>query len=160
MVTDVTPVKRQSVPDILIRPESGEAQDNTTVFDLLVSATRQEVRLRFGTREELPISRSLYDALIAAARALADNNTVVVASLSEEITTQTAAELLGMSHPHLVRRLESDELPFKFVDRYRRVRLADVLQFRDDMLEEFDEGMREIGRRTNQDHHSEFPDEN
>ncbi|MGH3911710.1 MAG: helix-turn-helix domain-containing protein, partial [Pseudonocardiaceae bacterium] len=45
------------------------------------------------------------------------------------LTTQEAADLLGISRPTLVKLLESDQIPYEQRGRHRRLRLADVLNY-------------------------------
>ena len=45
------------------------------------------------------------------------------------ITTQVAAEILGITRPTLVRLLESGAIPFEQPSRHRRVLLADVVDY-------------------------------
>jgi excisionase family DNA binding protein len=58
-------------------------------------------------------------------------NGVSVAPLHAELTTFEAAELLGVSRPHLVKLLEQAAMPYRMVGSHRRVRLVDVLAYRD-----------------------------
>ncbi|UOT04941.1 excisionase family DNA-binding protein [Rhodococcus opacus] len=46
------------------------------------------------------------------------------------LTTQEAAELLGITRPTLVRLLEAGKISYSSPGRHRRVELADVLAFR------------------------------
>lgn len=50
-----------------------------------------------------------------------------------ELTTVGAAELLNVSRPFLIKQLEAGALPFHMVGPHRRLRLADVLSYRDRM---------------------------
>lgn len=49
----------------------------------------------------------------------------------EELTTQRAANMLGVSRPFMIRLLEEDKLPFHMAGSHRRVYLKDVLSFKE-----------------------------
>ncbi len=49
----------------------------------------------------------------------------------EEVTTQDAANLLNVSRPYVVALIERRELPCRKVGSRRRLRLADVLTYRE-----------------------------
>lgn len=56
---------------------------------------------------------------------------VTVAPLSQQLTTQQAADLLGISRPTLIKILEQGLIPFETPGRHRRLRLRDVLAFQE-----------------------------
>lgn len=72
----------------------------------------------------------LRDLLLQGVHELRQGNRVSLLSFGRLLTTQQAAELLGMSRPYLIRLLDRAELPHEMVGTHRRIRLEDVLRYR------------------------------
>ena len=49
---------------------------------------------------------------------------------TQEMTTQSAAEMLGVSRQYVVQLLEEGKIPFHKVGTHRRVAMKDVLEYR------------------------------
>ena len=58
------------------------------------------------------------------------NKTIAVMPLTEEFSTQAAADLLGVSRQFFVRECEAHKLPFYYTGTHRRVLLADLLDYK------------------------------
>jgi excisionase family DNA binding protein len=82
---------------------------------------------------QLPIE--LPDAAVTvlaeALSQLRQGRAVRVIADDEEVTTQEAADLLNVSRPYVVTLIDRNELPCRKVGTRRRLRLTDVLTYRD-----------------------------
>lgn len=81
--------------------------------------------------EQVEIPEPVYRALLLVVDALNAGKGVTVAPQSPILTTQQAADLLGVSRPTVVRLIECGQLPAERVGNRRRLRLADVLTYRE-----------------------------
>lgn len=95
---------------------------------------------------ELPTSAlRLLEEILAG---LAGGNAIKIVPIHAELTTQEAADLLNVSRPHLIKLLEDGELPFHRTGKHRRVRLADLMQFRETRERASEQAMEELSRQT------------
>jgi excisionase family DNA binding protein len=67
------------------------------------------------------------------------------------LTTQEAAEMLGVSRPTLVKLLEAKKIPFSQPGRHRRVRLADILAFQQRQAEARSSALTELANASDPD---------
>lgn len=77
------------------------------------------------------LNETVYEALLAAVRAMAAGEGISIVPRSKQLTTQESADLLGVSRPTLVSMLERGDISFTKVGRHRKVRLSDLLDYRD-----------------------------
>lgn len=126
-----------AAPDVLITPA---VEESPLLLDLLervkeLICVERVGMLRNPDGSVTEIPASALAALQVAAEAMAQGNSIVVTPIEAELTTQTAAEILGVSRPHLIKLLDRGELPYhrtgKGVGAHRRVLLHDVLAYRD-----------------------------
>lgn len=97
-----------------------------------------------GVRHDLP--EALVQPLLVIAEALNQGKAVSVAPHHQMLTTQDAADFLGVSRPTLVKLLEDGEIPFTKLKRHRRVKLSDVVAYQAQVREETQESLRALSR--------------
>jgi excisionase family DNA binding protein len=133
-----------------IRPGSVEARELALIERVLartVGDQRPAVVLDAeGSPVEVP--GELIKVLRAIVQHLKAGHGVSVAPLHAELTTVEAAELLNVSRPHLIKLLENGALPYRKVGTHRRVRLVDVLAYRDRQDAEARQALDELTRQA------------
>ena len=80
-----------------------------------------------GERVVLP--EEVFEVFRGVVDAMSQGQAVVVAPVHQRLTTQQAADLLGMSRPTFVKLLDAGEIPHDRPRRHRRVRLDDLLAY-------------------------------
>ncbi|GGC79807.1 hypothetical protein GCM10011512_03060 [Tersicoccus solisilvae] len=83
--------------------------------------------------EQIPLPLAAYELLREVVSAMERGASVSVEPIDRQLTTQEAAGLLGVSRNTLIRLLDEHELPYERLgqSRHRRLRLRDVLAYRD-----------------------------
>lgn len=81
-----------------------------------------------GEQVELPMA--LADVMFRAAELLAEGRHVTVLPDEELMSTQDAAEILGVSRQYLVRLIDRGEIAAEMVGTHRRVRAKDIEDFK------------------------------
>lgn len=83
------------------------------------------------TGEQVELPEQVYNVLTRAVDALSQGKAVTIAPQEPRLTTQQAADLLGVSRPTVVRLIESGDLAAERVDSRRRLALSEVLAHRE-----------------------------
>ena len=101
------------------------------MVELSRKAGKVVLRSDGNEREEIVVPQSAFKLFVEILAAMANGQGVTVMPLHAELTTQQAADLLNVSRPFLVRLLDEGRIHCKKVGTHRRIRLADVLAFRE-----------------------------
>lgn len=99
-----------------------------------------------GSRVELP--DALHAVLKQVAEALSAGMGVTVAPQNARLTTQEAADFLGMSRPTVVRLLESGAIPMTKPGRHRYVELRHLLDYQESLRRERREALAQMAREA------------
>jgi excisionase family DNA binding protein len=95
-----------------------------------IGAQDGKPRLSLGAGAESDLPPAVVEMLTAILDELAQGHAVALAPLEREVTTQQAAEVLNVSRPHVIKLLEAGAMPFRKVGTHRRIRLADVMDYK------------------------------
>jgi excisionase family DNA binding protein len=82
------------------------------------------------TQERIRIPLNALKLLAKILKATSEGTAVSVFPITTELTTQAAAELLGCSRPHVVKLLNSGEIPFTKVGKHRRIKFQDIMKYK------------------------------
>ncbi|WP_017905229.1 helix-turn-helix domain-containing protein [Pseudomonas asplenii] len=95
---------------------------------------------------QLPVSAlRLLDEILSE---LAMGNAVKVVPIHAELTTQEGADLLNVSRPHLVKLLDENVIPHTKVGRHRRVKFADLMDYKQRRTAESSQAMGELAAQA------------
>jgi excisionase family DNA binding protein len=83
-----------------------------------------------GEGEGVALGDDLRLLLADAVAALERGEAVTLIPRPTTLTTQQAADLLGVSRPTLVKLLVEGQIPYEQPGRHRRIRLADLLRYK------------------------------
>ena len=81
-----------------------------------------------GARIDLP--PFVHEFLVQVVEQMQEGKALAMLPLMEELSTQAAADLLGVSRQFFVRECEAHKLPFHYTGTHRRVLLKDLLDYK------------------------------
>lgn len=102
------------------------------------------------THGEVTLSPSVIRVLAHVLDEMAQGHAVTVLPVDDEITTQEAADLLRVSRPYFVTLLDQGELAFRKVGNQRRVRLREVIAYKQQQYERSQRAMRELAKLSDE----------
>jgi excisionase family DNA binding protein len=100
------------------------------------------------TGETIPLPPSVFYVLELVAEVLARGDSITVVPVGREVTTQQAADILTVSRQYLVRLLGEGRIPFRKTGKHRRLRIEDVLSFKEKRDKDRRAGLRELSQMT------------
>jgi excisionase family DNA binding protein len=105
---------------------------------------RYRVETENGEEDSVAIPAAAAVLLERILAEMAQGNSITLMPVHAELTTQQAADLLKVSRPCLVERLEKGEIPFRLVGTHRRIRLTDVMRYKEQSDRERVEALQKL----------------
>ncbi|MGO4589403.1 helix-turn-helix domain-containing protein [Paenarthrobacter sp. 2TAF44] len=101
--------------------------------------------------DQVEIPHEIYEVLVKAVEAMRKGLAITITPSSMTLTTQQAAELLGVTRPTIVRLLDAGKIPFEKPGTHRRIKLEDVLAFKEVRKAEQYEALDSMGTTDDED---------
>jgi excisionase family DNA binding protein len=105
-------------------------QESLEKLNSRLAGLRETPSLRLSSEEQIELPEPLFKLLKRVALALKDGKSVFLIPETESLTTQAAANLLGVSRPYLVQLLNEQKVKYHRVGTHRRIYFKDINQFK------------------------------
>lgn len=79
----------------------------------------------------ITLDEELFDILKSILIEIGQNRAVSVLPLNHELTTFQAADFLNVSRPYIIKLIEQGELPCRMVGTHRRIKLEDLIDYKE-----------------------------
>lgn len=108
--------------------ESSLARDSSRRLSRLAT---HDLRIHLPeTDEDIVLPASAVRLIVDLLSEMAEGNAVTLIPIHAELTTQQAADFLGVSRPFLVKLAEEGKLPHRKVGTHRRVLFEDLMNYK------------------------------
>jgi excisionase family DNA binding protein len=122
-------------------------EDTAELVELLRRIERVDKPCLVGPEgERIALPDPVFRALRQVVSALAEGNAILVSPHEPLLTTQEAADILGISRPTLVRLLEAGEITYEMRGSHRRVRFSELMKYAERAAREREASLHEIAR--------------
>jgi excisionase family DNA binding protein len=112
---------------------------------------RREGRARLigrGGKQAIELPDAVYELLLRILDGMQQGKAISIVPVMQDLTTQQAAALLGVSRPFFVKLLESGALPFHLTGTHRRVYLKDLLAYKEHRDHERREALDQMAKEA------------
>ena len=79
--------------------------------------------------EQVPLPAEVYQVVVEVVAAMREGKVITLVPRTQRLTTQEAADFLGVSRPTLVKLLEEGKIPYDQPGRHRRLLFTDLLAY-------------------------------
>jgi excisionase family DNA binding protein len=101
-----------------------------------------------GTSRAIDLPQPVLNLLRQMVHELLQGNSVTIVPIHKELTTQEAADILNISRQYLVELLEAQAIPYSKVGTHRRIRLGDLMNYKNDRDAKRQEGLSKMTKKS------------
>jgi excisionase family DNA binding protein len=140
----------QLVPQV-VSPSAGEAALARESGRRLAGVKGRKISVvAAGNGDATPIElpAAAVELLLKVLTEMGAGNAVTLIPVHAELTTQQAAELLGVSRPFLIKLLDAGAIPYRRVGTHRRILFSDLVAYREHAKREQDAARDELAEEA------------
>jgi excisionase family DNA binding protein len=134
------------LPEADAREEILDFAELMRELEIFLARSSSKAALVDPRGNERPIPDEIFRILDQVTNALAAGQGITIAPQGMTMTTQQAADFLGISRPTLVRLLEAGDIAYDKPGRHRRVRLEDLVAYQEGFRAERRAALRKLQR--------------
>ena len=108
-----------------------------------------KLRVREGRQEQsIELPACAVDLLMHVLEAMSEGEGVTLIPDGAELTTVQAADVLNVSRPFLIKLLDRKAIPHRKVGKHRRIRMEDVMAYKDAIDREREQVLDQLTREA------------
>src|SRR5262245_32978212 len=117
--------------------ESSIARDSMRLLSRYAKEEKTlTVKVIDGDNQAIELPAGAVALLIDILKAMAAGRGITLIPENAELTTVQSAEILNVSRPFLIKLLEDGKIPYRKVGKHRRIRIEDVIAYKQKIDEE------------------------
>lgn len=149
MAAAMTPERiRRLEPVRAPREEQAEIAELSTVLHAPSAARERHYDLIGPSGDRHRIPQAVVYGLARIAEVLARGDALTIVPVGAVMTTQQAADVLNVSRQYLVRLLDDHQIPYERTGKHRRLKIEDVLAYKQKRDQERDRKLDELAKLT------------
>jgi excisionase family DNA binding protein len=98
-----------------------------------------------ATGTQIEIDETIYDVFRQILINFSLNRPISLAPLDHELSTHQAASFLNVSRGYVLKLLNEKKIDYRKVGVHRRVRLEDLVRYKEEMLSHSEKALQELG---------------
>lgn len=131
--------------ETVLPPKDAEA---LAAVEQLLASGHAPLRLVTANGDDAVLPEELGRVLVTVVSTMHRGQAVTLAPRAMRVTTQQAADILGISRPTFIKLLEEGRIPYETPNRHRRIRLVDLLNYQLARRSERQESLAEMTREA------------
>lgn len=101
-----------------------------------------------GATTPIELPHAAVQLLLRLLSEMAQGNALTVIPFHAELTTQNAADVLGVSRPFIVKQIESGLLPHRMVGTHRRILFRDLMEYKHKLEADRDRALGDLAAES------------